>query len=371
MRMIDERGRLFGRVNVIDAAVAVVALAIVPVAIGAALLFRTPAPTVTAIEPVTVAAGTEMRIKVKGEHLRPLLRATIGGTDATAYLFENSRSVDVLFSGVEPGTHDVALYDGVQELVRVPRAVTVLAAAGGDRAAVQVTGRFLGLTEKHAGALRVGQQLPPTGEPMAEILALGPVRPHAQWIHATDVNVAVPATGRVERAAVLRVRCTIVANECRFGGKAIGTRVSLTLASDVSALDFTIDEVRPDVVSHTAELLLRFVGRSEVADLVRPGDRDGLEGAIPERTAEILRLKERARLAGQTSLQVREAGEVFSETRTPDDVTALEVVLRVPVDPSPAGWTYRGQILRAGAPFSFVTPAYVLRGSILKIAVQP
>ena len=44
MPIVDERGRVAGRINLIDAVAAVVIVVLVPVAYGAYLLFRTPQP---------------------------------------------------------------------------------------------------------------------------------------------------------------------------------------------------------------------------------------------------------------------------------------------------------------------------------------
>ena len=45
MAIVDDRGRLGGKVNLIDAVVAFLILILIPVAFGAYLLFRTPQPT--------------------------------------------------------------------------------------------------------------------------------------------------------------------------------------------------------------------------------------------------------------------------------------------------------------------------------------
>ena len=44
MSIIDERGRLFGRLNLVDAAVGALLLALMPAAYGAYLLFKEPVP---------------------------------------------------------------------------------------------------------------------------------------------------------------------------------------------------------------------------------------------------------------------------------------------------------------------------------------
>ena len=99
MPLIDERGRLFGRMNLIDALAILVGLVLIPVAYTGFLLFRTPAPRITAVEPAEVPLGQEMRVKVKGTGLRSLFRANID-TDAMKW---------VETVPTEPGAHTTAL----------------------------------------------------------------------------------------------------------------------------------------------------------------------------------------------------------------------------------------------------------------------
>ena len=47
MPVIDERGRVFGRLNLVDAAIVVLVLVLVPAAYGAYVLFKEPAPKLT------------------------------------------------------------------------------------------------------------------------------------------------------------------------------------------------------------------------------------------------------------------------------------------------------------------------------------
>ena len=47
MALIDERGRLFGRINLIDLAVIVFVAVLIPLGYGAYLVFRAPAPHIT------------------------------------------------------------------------------------------------------------------------------------------------------------------------------------------------------------------------------------------------------------------------------------------------------------------------------------
>ena len=46
MTVLDDRGRLGGRLNIVDAVIAILLLVLIPVAYGAFLLFRSPAPAI-------------------------------------------------------------------------------------------------------------------------------------------------------------------------------------------------------------------------------------------------------------------------------------------------------------------------------------
>src|SRR2546425_3977541 len=74
MSIVDDRGRVAGRVNLIDALAAAVIVLLVPMAYGAYLLFRTPQPKLTGIAPATLYEGPNLRIGIGGRDLRPVLR---------------------------------------------------------------------------------------------------------------------------------------------------------------------------------------------------------------------------------------------------------------------------------------------------------
>ena len=122
MTLIDDRGRLFGRFNLVDAAIGTVVLILIPIAYGTFLLFRSPAPQVASVTrvPITreerrLAGGSRLsaKLKVRGSGLRPMLRASIDDTPSLGFVFENPNSADVLVGEVAPGTHDLVIYDGV------------------------------------------------------------------------------------------------------------------------------------------------------------------------------------------------------------------------------------------------------------------
>src|SRR6185295_13855340 len=61
MPMIDDRGRVLGRVNLIDAAFVLLLVAAVPVAYGAYLLFRDPTPRLTNVLPNQFPQGPNLQ----------------------------------------------------------------------------------------------------------------------------------------------------------------------------------------------------------------------------------------------------------------------------------------------------------------------
>jgi hypothetical protein len=121
------------RLNLFDAAVAVFVIALVPIAYGTYLLFRTPRIVVSSVRRVGITqeerriGGPNLvaKFKVEGSGLRPLLRASIDEQPAIGFVFENPNSADLLVGHVPSGAHDLILYDGVQEVARAPKSVVI------------------------------------------------------------------------------------------------------------------------------------------------------------------------------------------------------------------------------------------------------
>src|SRR5262245_33787407 len=95
--VVDREGRLFGRLNLVDAAVGLAVIVLVPMVYGTFLLFRPPAPRIESVERVALsnieeraAGGASLggKLKVRGTGLRPNMRAEIGGRRAIAFVFE-------------------------------------------------------------------------------------------------------------------------------------------------------------------------------------------------------------------------------------------------------------------------------------------
>jgi len=121
------------RLNLFDASIAAFVIVLIPIAYGTYRLFRTPRPAISSVRRVEITkeerrvGGPNLvaKLKVQGSGLRPMLRASIDEVPAIGFVFENPNSADLLVGAVPPGSHDLVLYDGVQEVARAPKAVEI------------------------------------------------------------------------------------------------------------------------------------------------------------------------------------------------------------------------------------------------------
>jgi hypothetical protein len=381
MTLIDSEGRVFGRINLVDAAVAVLAVGLLPLALGAALLFRAPAPVISSVEmaPLTItedraAQGTVLggKLKVRGTGLRPVLRAQIGEQPAIGFIFETPSSADVLFGDIPGGTHDLVLFDGRQEVARASGAVTIPAKPAPAATRVRLAGRYVDLGDAAARDLRVGATFLEGGAPSAEILALGDVEAARVTINATT-DVAVP--DRWQRTAVMAVRCQLplmTPRECRVGGVLLDISNVLPVPGTAGALRFLIDTVLPDHDPARAELRVRFAAYPSVVNLMAVGDRDREERGIDGRGAVIASLGTPRLVSGEVAFDVIDpAARLASVLQATDELAVVDAVLHAGLDDSRAGWRYRGEAVRAGGSLTFTTRSYRVRGVVTAIAIPP
>lgn len=252
MPLVDERGRLFGKVNLIDAGAVFLVLILVPLGYGAYALFRAPLPTITALRPTTMVAGKDLRVEVEGTNLRPFMRATIGPLGAKAFLIQSPLHAEVKLPELAPGTYDFALYDESQELVRRVGALTVTAPAippvpPAPSFLVQARGLFTGLTASEARALKVGLTFSADGgTPLALVLALQPPEPAVQRIRmGPDTVIANPIPAKLQVPAILDVRCAPAPDGCHVGGAIADRNATLLLPQRGTTTGFQVEEVRP------------------------------------------------------------------------------------------------------------------------------
>ena len=345
--LVDDRGRLAGRINLFDAMVVLFAFLLIPVGYGTVLLFRTPAVRIDSVTPAPitkeerrVAGGSRLvaKLKVRGSGLRPMLRASFGEEAAIGFVFENPNSADVLVGELSGGVHDLMLFDGVQEVARSARAVVI---ASRPPARVRAVGAFLNLERPTADGLHVGSQVPD------EIIQLGPTSVDRRTIGA-GATAPGAAADRWRRSAVVVLRCDPDPDDepCTVGGRLLTSSPApvLTLAGPAATpVSFRVDEVLPLSAPTWAIARVRMTGAAEWLDLMKVGDR---ETFLDERAATVVDVRDR---------------------RAANGVSTLDVVLRLGVDEGAEGWRYRGRGVLAGAPFSFTTDRYVASGVVLSL----
>ncbi len=143
MPIIDDRGRLFGKLNLIDAITVAVVLGLIPLAYGAYMLFREQPPIITSIQPTQVTQGEQTTLQVIGEGFRPFLVARLGDFESSGFLVQSPTIAEVKVPDIPAGNYDFVLYDQARELVRMPGAITVVPPSAPITAIATVRVRFV------------------------------------------------------------------------------------------------------------------------------------------------------------------------------------------------------------------------------------
>jgi hypothetical protein len=343
MAVVDERGRLFGRWNLVDALVVLVVLGLIPLAYGAYALFRTPPPRLLAIEPSQLFHGPNLQITVRGEHLRPYMRVTIDDKQAMTFLFHSDTTAVVDLGDVSPGTFDIVLYDYAQERARLPKALTILPAPL-PSAQIDVVGAFRNLSSAALPPIKEGFAFGNIGV----VRKVGRPQPSIVRALAGAGTVEIPFPDTVDLPLVVRIGChlTDISGKvyCVGGGVALDRNAVIMLPMPAGRLAFQIDQLLSPAEVVDVEARVRFTGDADVLSLVKPGDVD-------------VSVVRNPLAAGARVVAV---GDLRASSR--------EVTLRVPVQAGVGGWRYAGEDFRTGSAMSLVTAGYTLNGIVLRIA---
>ena len=345
MSVIDDRGRVFGRLNIVDAMIIAFVIVLLPMAYGTYLLFKPAQPRIDSVEPSQITSA-ERRIgngsslsakfKIRGSGLTPLLRAKIGTSDALGLVFESPNSADVLVGPVAPGKHDLILVDGVQEVARANGAIEIQAATG---APIRLVGWLVGMDKAAAGALRPGASIP-SGTPSSfEVIAVGPERagrPRFQFSGATTDGAP---DGSVDREAVLIARCDSPPfyDVCSINGQMMAGAGPL-LVTLPGSYRFEVHEVLPTTAPTPATVMIRITGPA--ATLVEAGDQELL---LDSRSARVT-------------------------TVNGKDASGATVTLALGLDESREGWRYRGRLVRPGGTLAVATNRYETHAQVLSVS---
>jgi hypothetical protein len=387
MSLVDDRGRLFGRVNLIDAAIGVFVLLLIPLAFGAYVLFRPPQPTITSVVPAQVEQGPEKRVTLNGTDFRPFMLAALGNMRGIRLLVQSPELAELVLPEVPPGVYDVVLYDNSNEIARVPSGVTVVGPPPPLESQVEVTvsGAFRSVPDPVASTLSTGNAFPAGAtHPTAEVIALhAPIRETVFLATATGV-LERPVPGRMRVPAVLRLRCEPNGTECQINSVSVGTGAMLQLPGvpgTFEVFDITADGKTPLVDSSptraVVDVEVRFATSPETFPLLVAGatdtDRRLFAPKAPRPGAVLSVFRKESDVSSISSVDWgnQDVWGAMPVLGLPRPMVMLTATLKVPVDRTPNGWIYKGSVVKLGAPMTFEGPLYLLRGWILGVRVRP
>jgi Domain of unknown function (DUF4330) len=249
MPIIDERGRVFGRLNLVDAAVGLLMLALLPAAYLSYVLFKDPVPVVTSVVPSVLPHGANQQVEVRGEHFRPYMRVSFNDTQGRTFLFYGTTSAFVGVPDLPPGTYDIVLYDYMQEVSRLRGAFTLDAPPPPPTIPVEVSGFLTSVTPELVKGLQVGYRFPEDGAVYAELLGRGSLEQETLHIKTGERStMTIPAAGLFQLPVRLRMRCVIEKApdgvlRCAANGVPLVTDANIGIPAYGKTLNLRIDEV--------------------------------------------------------------------------------------------------------------------------------
>jgi hypothetical protein len=247
MALIDSRGRVFGRMNVVDLLVGVAIVVAVPIGYAAYALWRTPAPQLSRVLPATLVQGPNLQVEIRGERLRPYMRLSFGEHQGVAFYFVSPTVAVVPMPPLAPGVYDLILYDYSREVARLPQALTVQPPPPPRSVTVAATGAFVEMPESTIPLITPGLALGPDGAGSVRSVA-APVPATARIVIAPGSAITLPVSRGLELPAVIDLTCRldITADgtpRCLIGESVLTTDAIITLPV-FSGLRFRVDELR-------------------------------------------------------------------------------------------------------------------------------
>lgn len=272
MALIDDRGRLFGRVNLIDAAVALLALVAIVFVLLAYVLFRLPnPPVVTSVSPTRIPANEEHSLQLKGLNFIPYLRAYLGRTNQAdfvkrpteqekqdeftlvnatrvQFLLETPTLAEIKVPPLGAGSYDLHFYDETGHVGEKIAAFVVepQESGGPGTGSLIVHGTFGGLAPPAANEVRVGDRVTTGDLTWGDVLSSDPPQPDVAPIAVLDRVVPTQVAGLLQVPARLRVRCRVVGNECRVEGTPVVPGRTLRAVVGAHPTTFRITGVEAD-----------------------------------------------------------------------------------------------------------------------------
>jgi hypothetical protein len=403
MALIDERGRLFGRMNLIDAGVALLLIVIgAGVFVGYRLLRLPQAPVVLKVEPETQQGGhSNMRMALRGENFLPFMKVFVQRTgnptkviktlDSGAsgldqfvlvnytqarFFAESPRVAEVwLPDKLGAGTYDLVFFNETQ-MVGVKQAAFTLSEPppppapppGAPRANIRAYGAFIAIDRANPPHLTAGMRLPTdAAEPWAEILEIDPARAETTVVRTATGDITAEVKARDQLPAVLRLHCVVEGLNCGVPGANVLINSVLPIRVGDKTITFHVQDMGPDAADVVRDALVdvRFIVKPEIAAMVKDGDADlaNVPANMRVREAAVIRSRSAVEESAGT-LSQNDGVQVFV---VPGKLVSFAATLAMPVMQTPTGWFYRDQPVKAGAYITFGTAGYVMRGMVFKV----
>jgi len=343
MAMVDERGRFFGRWNLLDLALLVLLLGLIPLGYAAYLLFRDQPPRIVSVSPDHFEQAPEVVVKIVGENLRPYMRVSAGTQQAREFRFKSTEEAEVPFAGMAPGTYDIVLFDQAQERFRLPNALTITP-SGLPTTEIIAIGAFGNLDAAGAAKLIAGAELPGAGR----ILGVGRAVPDRTDVFSGSKLVEVVMKDALRLPAIVRFTCQVRLQGgspfCVVDDTVIAPTNVLRLTTPLGSTPFQVERVRSVQPVEAIPITVRF-SNNPVAAKVRAGDVD----------------------LGGTSNELAMLARV--ERVRADSAGVVDVDLTAQMQRVDRGWLYDSAVLRVGSMLTLRTRDYEASGVV--IAMPP
>lgn len=368
------------RLNVVDLAAGAGAVAVAALAVAGYALFRTPpTPRIDRVEPPTLHAARDMRVRVQGNGFLPFFRvflertggpATLTsrlGRDESSDAFTLSNRAQARFvvesptlaevwipEGTLPGTYTLGIYDETRRVAVKDNAFTVEPSGLGSdvqQATMRVFGSFRGLSKDAVTRFAPGLRFTVASGTIAEVLSVSAPIADTLRLQVGNTFVNGSVDNRLQVPAALRVYCTPFDGRCRAGDTYVAAFSELSLPFEGETARFVIHEVIADGPSTAAfaKVVARFEVPREIAGLMTAGDKELFSDAAALSSVPVV-----------TLLAIHQRGA------TPSSIV-LDGELLLPVVMTSDALFFRGEALKLGTPLSFTTQAYTARGSIVSL----
>jgi hypothetical protein len=347
MAIVDDRGRLFGRLNLLDAVLLVLLIGLIPLGYAAYALFREQPPRLVSISPARSQQVSHLPVTVRGENLRPYMRISAGTHQAIDFQFRSTSEVEVPFSSLPPGEYDIVLYDQAQERSRLPKALVIEASALPATEIVAV-GAFGNLDASAAAKITPGLKLANVGE----VLAVGKPVPDLTKIFSGTSQVGVPIGDALRLPAVVKFYCYVRAQQgrphCTVDDATVAPMALVMLPTPLGSTPYQIEQLRSPHPLQDVPIEVRATGHPNVLSLIKAGDVD-LGGTANE-------LAENMRVTGVSAVR-----------RISDSAAEVDVRLTAQLQFVDNQWLHDSRPLRAGGAIALSTSRYEVNGIVTRI----